>query len=293
MQLRFIEDRRTLIWAFVLFPLVPMLGYLNPTLAPLLVPASLYLAYCAGVFTHNHIHSPVFKGRIQNELYSVWLSFFYGCPVFAWLPTHNGNHHRFVNGEQDVTRTSRYSARDSLWAALSYPIRSSAWQVPAVLEFARRARTKSPRLYRQVLAQSAVVMIGHPLLLAASCMGAGSSGLLVYALLVGAPALCAPAFMMLTNYLQHVGCDPNSPHNHSRNFVSPLWNWFVFDAGFHTVHHDAPSEHWSRYRHLHLARSGPMADACNERDMFSYCARVYAFDPLRSLLHPSTARTRS
>lgn len=293
MQLRFIEDRKTLFWVFVLFPLVPALGYLDATLAPFLVPASLYLAYCAGVVTHNHIHSPIFEGRIQNEFYAAWLSFFYGCPVFTWLPTHNGNHHRFVNGEQDVTRTTRYSSQDSLWAALTYPMRSSAWQFPAIVAFARNARAKSPRLYRQVLTQSAVVLIGHPALLGASWLYAGSDGLLVYALLVGAPALFAPGFMMLTNYLQHVGCDATSQHDHSRNFVNPLWNWFVFDAGYHTVHHDAPAEHWSRYRELHAARSAAIAASCNERDMFTYCARVYALEPLRSLFGATATRTHT
>ena len=38
-------------------------------------------------------------------------------------------------------------------------------------------------------------------------------------------------WMMLTNYLQHVGCAPGASHDHSRNFVSPFWNWFVFDNG--------------------------------------------------------------
>ena len=37
------------------------------------------------------------------------------------------------------------------------------------------------------------------------------------------PALLAPTFMMFTNYIQHVHCEPGSIH-HSRDFTSPLEN---------------------------------------------------------------------
>jgi fatty acid desaturase len=81
--------------------------------------------------------------------------------------------------------------------------------------------------------------------------------------------------MMLTNYLQHVDCDPASPNDHSRNFVSPFWNWFVFDNGYHTVHHEQPSLHWSRYRKLHLSREAAIAPQLNQGMLLSYAARRY------------------
>jgi hypothetical protein len=39
------------------------------------------------------------------------------------------------------------------------------------------------------------------------------------------------------NFLQHDGCDENSEHNHSRNFVGKLVNWFTYNNGFHSIHH--------------------------------------------------------
>src|SRR6187431_2061001 len=100
MLLRFNADRRTLFWALILFPALPALSYTRPELAPWLLPLSLYLAYCSGVLSHNHNHAPVFRGRRLNSLYSAWLSFFYGCPLFVWVPTHNQNHHRYLGGAQ-------------------------------------------------------------------------------------------------------------------------------------------------------------------------------------------------
>jgi hypothetical protein len=73
MKLRFVADRRALIWAFVLFPGVVLTPYVTPRAAGWLVP----LSFCAGVFAHNHNHCPMFKGRTMNTLYSAWLSIFY------------------------------------------------------------------------------------------------------------------------------------------------------------------------------------------------------------------------
>src|SRR5690606_37580519 len=96
-----------------------------------------------------------------------------------------------------------------------------------------------------------------------------------WALLLALPALSAAYFMMFTNYIQHVHCDPSSADDHSRNFVSPWVNWMVFDAGYHTVHHEHPGVHWSRYRALHQARSARIHPSLNCHSIASYCIHTY------------------
>jgi len=49
MLLRFSSDRRTLVWALVLFPLAPALAYLEPRVLWFVTPFAFYLSYCAGV----------------------------------------------------------------------------------------------------------------------------------------------------------------------------------------------------------------------------------------------------
>jgi fatty acid desaturase len=85
MQPRFREDYRALVWAFVLFPSVPLIGIASPSTAPWLLPLAGYLAYCADVLTHNHNHCPVFSARWSNAAYAAWLSVFYGLPTFTWI----------------------------------------------------------------------------------------------------------------------------------------------------------------------------------------------------------------
>jgi beta-carotene hydroxylase len=276
MKLRFAEDIRTLVWAFLLFPLGPALVLSKPDLLPWLAPLLLYCSYLSGVLSHNHNHCPVFTSRRANLIYGAYLSFFYGFPSFAWVPTHNQNHHRFLNGKGDATRTSRHTQRDSLSAALTYPLASGGFQWPLVRAYARQAFQGHPARARRVVLETETLLLGH-----AAALGLFVSlrgwhvGAVGYACSLGVPALLGTYWMMLTNYLQHVGCDPASAHDHSRNFVSPFWNWFVFDNGLHTVHHQHPGVHWSRYRALHDAADRSISPALNHGSIVGYAARAY------------------
>jgi fatty acid desaturase len=91
MQVRDAADSRTLLWAFVLFPLVPTIEYARPGWGVFLslLPVTLYLSFTAGVFVHNQNHRAVFTGKKANFAYGLWLSVFYGFPIFSWIPTHN------------------------------------------------------------------------------------------------------------------------------------------------------------------------------------------------------------
>ena len=276
MKLRFIEDRRTLFWALVLFPALPVLSYAKADLAPWLLPLSLYFGYCSGVLAHNHNHVPIFRDKRLNSLYSAWLSFFYGCPLFVWIPTHNQNHHRYLDGPGDATRTRELAARDSLWAAIIYPTRSAFAQSPAIWRYVRDARAQHPARFRQIVVQTATVVLGHAAAaaLAVSIYGL-APGALLYACALGLPASYAAWSMMFTNYLQHVDCDHASADDHSRNFVSGWMNWLVFNAGYHTVHHEHAGRHWSTYPALHAARKGCISPRLIQRTILGFCIRRY------------------
>jgi beta-carotene hydroxylase len=294
MRLRFREDCRTLLWAFVLLPLVPVLAYARPALAPWLVPLALYASFCAGALAHNQNHCPTFVGRRMNEAYGAWLSIFYGFPLFAWVPTHNQNHHRYLNGDGDATRTTRRGTADNAWVALSYPFFSSRFQLPLIREFVRDARARIPERWRRVTLETAAVIVGHGALVALAIGLHGlRTGVLVYFLSAGLPAALASYLMMLTNYLQHVGCDPSSPDDHSRNFTSPFYNWFVFENGLHTVHHEHPGIHWSRYRALHDGRAARIRPELNQNSLFGYALRAYVIDPLRHARAAALPRSHS
>jgi beta-carotene hydroxylase len=251
MKLRHRADLRTLFWAFGLIPTFAIVQYRWPQLAGWFLPFSIYGAYSAAVIAHNHNHTPTFTGRGSNRVFSAWISFFYGFPTYGWIPTHNENHHRYVGAQGDATVLVS-SRPDSAWLALAHFSRSTRTQGPLLSRYRAKLRRRSRVAWLGVWTQYVVVYGGHAAMctLAIARYGVGR-GLFVYASALGVPAFLALWGIMFTNWVQHVGCDPSSRWNHSRNFVSSWMNALVFDNGFHTVHHERPGLHWSQLRREH------------------------------------------
>jgi fatty acid desaturase len=284
--LRHAADRRTLLWSLIAFPLFPVVVYRQDLAVPWAIPLGVYLAFCAGVLTHNHNHKPVFVNGTMNRLYSMWLSVFYGFPIFSWVPTHNQNHHRFTNGPGDATSTARSGRADSFLQSLLYPFYSGKWQWSGLVAYVRRLRAGRPGRFRWALAQIVVVPAAQIVGLSAFVAHHGANGLLLGFVALLGPALFAPWAMMFINYIQHVGCDPQSPDAHSRNFVGQLENWFVFNAGLHTVHHETPGLHWSALPEAHRARSHAIPARLQQRNVFSFLVRHYLLSSQRLTARP-------
>lgn len=288
MKLRFAADLRTLLWALVLLPGTVALAYATPRHVAWLLPLSLYAGFCAGVLAHYHNHCPVFRDRRVNALYAIWVSIFYGYPIFAWIPTHNANHHKFVNGPGDASITWRYTKKDTLGAALVYFFVSAYWQAGLIRAFVAQARATNRRQYRQIVAQYVAVAGAHVGMLTLAILLRGVRlGLLTYACSLGATAAMGLWGMMFINYIQHVHCDPSSRYDHSRNFVSPVANWLVFNSGYHTAHHERPGAHWSTLPELHAAIAASIHPELNQRSIAAYLLRTYVLGPFMPRFRPN------
>lgn len=279
MILRHRRDVQTLIWALAM-PVVSTAQYFRPELIPYLFPVSCYLALCAGVIAHNHNHCPTFHSRTLNRLFEYWLSFFYGYPTFAWVPTHNLNHHHFVNRPGDATITWRRSNRHDVWTAVTYFFVSSYWQQEPTSAFIRKARERNRPLYRRIVLQYvcwagvAVALFG-----AAWFLHGLARGAVVWTVVSFLPAVFALWTIMLFNYEQHVHADAWSEHNHSRSWTGFV-NRLLFNNGYHAAHHEHPGLHWSDLPAAH-ARLAPAIDpSLIERSMLGYFFRCYVMAPL-------------
>jgi fatty acid desaturase len=285
MKLRFAADVRTLLWALALLPAAVMLPWFLAGHVVLALPLALYAGFSAGVLAHYHNHCPVFIGRRANAAYAVWLSIFYGYPIFAWIPTHNANHHKFVNGPGDMTITWRYTKRDTLRAAFSYFFVSAYWQAGSIRSFVAEARARNRKQYRQIVTQYVAVGCAHAAMLACAVGLRGVRlGLLTYACGLGACSAMGLWGMMFINYIQHVHCDPSSRYNHSRNFLNPVANWLVFNSGYHTAHHETAGAHWSTLPALHATIAENIHPELNQQSIAGYLLNAYVlgrFDPHR------------
>jgi fatty acid desaturase len=272
--LKFREDWRTLLWTAI-GPAFVAVQYANPELIPYTFWISCYFALSFGIIAHNHNHCPTFRSRTANELFGGWLSIFYGYPTFAWIPTHNLNHHRYVNTEGDATITWRFTNRHNLWVASTYFFVSAYYQSGPIGSFIRKARESNRPLYRRILRQYAIWIGGNVVLLASALALHGwGTGAWVFVSTVAFPEFFALWTIMLFNYDQHVHTDPWS-QNHSRSFVSPTLNFLLFNNGLHAAHHDKPGDHWSRLGEVHARLEPNLDPSLVQSSLWLYWFRQY------------------
>jgi beta-carotene hydroxylase len=274
MRPRYAADYRTMLWALAM-PSLVLFQWTHPRFIPWLLPLSCYFALAAGVIAHNHNHCPTFKSRKVNAFFGNWLSIFYGYPTFAWIPTHNLNHHKFVNKAGDATITWRHTNRHNWLVASTYFFVSAYWQSDPIKSYIRKARRDNRSLYRQIVNQYFVWGGAHVAAIAAACLAFGFG--------LGIPAFFALWTIMLFNYIQHVHTDPWSEHNHSRSFTSGLLNFLLFNNGYHAAHHENAGAHWTRLPALFAEISAQVHPDLQPRSFWWFCVRSY----ILSLVMPS------
>ena len=280
MRLRHAADARTLLWVALTIGLVAF-QFARPELAPYLFWLSCYFALACGVIAHNHNHSPTFHAKRDNEIFGYVISIFYGYPTFAWIPTHNLNHHKFVNRAGDATITWRHSKKNSFWVLFTYPFVSSYFQAEPTNEFIKNAKEKNPKLYRRIQAQYGIWAGTHSLLLVLALWLHGwKTGLVLWTLVCLVPALFALWTIMVFNYTQHIHTDPWSEHNHSRSFTGKLTNFFLFNNGLHAAHHEQAGAHWTKLPALHAKIEPHIDPRLMHRSLWGYFLRQYALAPL-------------
>jgi fatty acid desaturase len=218
------------------------------------------------VMTHNHNHLPMWKSPLMNKLQNYWLTLFYGFPAFAWIPTHNYNHHRFNNRAGDDTITYRMSEKNNLLTLFTYPTISSGSQMAANYHFIRQQLRDNRKQGLHYLSQLAILIA-----YLAAALWLDWQKTLLYIVI---PHQIGLNSVLLINYVQHVHADEMSPYNHSRNFVGVLSNWFMMNNGYHTVHHENPKVHWSELKAEH-GKVAHLIDSRLQVNIFAYFFNTY------------------
>ncbi len=265
-MLRYKADRRTLVYMAITTALLP-LNWMQASPNVWLIIAACVMAVPVSVIAHNHNHLGIFKNRRLNRLTDYWITLFYGFPAFAWIPTHNMNHHKLNNREGDASITWRFSERNNLFTLLTYPTISGLYQQPMVRAFLfeRWKKNRSQALF--YTSQFLLLVAFLAVALVVDWRKA-----LMYIVLPQQVSLFA---VLIFNYVQHVHADEESPVNHSRNFVGWGLNAYLFNNGYHTVHHDKPGMHWSVAPEAHAKIAHTLDPVLNEPSFAWYILRVY------------------
>lgn len=267
-MLRYTADIKSLIYIAITTGLL-LVQWNLPSFNPWLFAWYMYMAITVAVMTHNHNHLPMWKNNNLNMLTGWWLTCFYGFPVWAWIPTHNKNHHKLNNKEGDYTITYRVSERNNLLTLLSYPFISVYYQQIVLRVYLKEVKEKSRKQYYICLSQIAALILFDLVGLLLDWRKA-----LVFIII---PQQMSGFTVLVFNYIQHVHADEESEADHSRNFVGFPINFLLFNNGLHTVHHNKAGIHWSLVAAEHEKIKHQIDPALNEKSMIWYLIRVYLF----------------
>jgi fatty acid desaturase len=269
-MLRFKADLRTLAW-MAAAPTLLVILWRAPQLTWWLYLPYLYLSITAAIVAHNHNHVRTWRSRFLNHVTDVWISLFYGLPIFVWIPTHNKNHHRFNNTEPDDTHTWRFWEANSLFTLLTYPMISGFYQQPSIVRYFRRLHSTDRRQFWACVSQMVCLVAWVAVAFVIDWRKA--------LVLVVVPQQVSLTSVLVFNYLQHVHADEEDEWNHSRNMTGWLLNALLFNNGYHTVHHHLPGLHWSLTPAEHRKMAHQIDPSLNEPSLIWYLVRTYALAP--------------
>ncbi len=226
----------------------------------------LHFAVAISVITHNHNHLNMWENKTLNVLTDWWLTVFYGIPIFCWIPTHNRNHHRYNNKPGDHTAVYRNSEENHLFTLVSYPSKSSVYQIKeGIMPFMRKLKQDDTKTFWEYITQIVVLVSWIAFWLIIDWKKA--------LLFVIIPQQVSGYMVMIFNYVQHIHADEESKWNHSRNFMGV--NFFLFNNGYHTVHHEKANLHWSETPKMHEEIKHLIDPKLIEKSFYGYIFRVY------------------
>jgi len=264
-------DLRTLAFMAVTTALL-ILQWTRADFSPWLFVAALVMAVSVSTIAHNHNHLRMWRWKWLNVATDYWLTLFYGFPAFAWKPTHNMNHHVLNNREGDYTITWRYTEGNHFFSLMSYPSISSFFQQTPIKGYLKNLWVKDRRSFYLAIGQyvALALFVGAALVL-------DWKKALFFIII---PQQFALFSILLFNYVQHVHANEESEWNHSRNFVGPMLNTFLFNNGFHTIHHERSRIHWSLTPKEHAKIDHHIDDSLKERSFWWYMIRTYILGPV-------------
>jgi beta-carotene hydroxylase len=241
MVLRNAADVRTLVFVLLYFIFTGFAWYFfhsMPTVVAVFAVIGLcFWSFFCAVIVHNTIHTPLFRKKYFNKAFQLLLSLTYGYSVSVFVIGHNLSHHQHLASDKDIARTSIMRFRWNLLNQLLFFFMTGSRIVSSEVHWSRKMFKENPRWFWQYAFEIILVYGLKVTLLLVDWKLA--------LLLVWLPHFYAQWGIIGTNFWQHDGCDPEHPYNHSRNFTNPVLNYFTFNNGYHGLHHNQPTLHWS------------------------------------------------
>ena len=206
---------------------------------PLIITLSaLNLSITIGVL-HMHTHRPLFVSKLPNRVVDVLCCLPSFLTAAEMREVHVLNHHRYNDGPGDVTSTQgRERGFRAIWYWIRYGVVVKNHTVRTI--FAANASAGRRKRRRQFIFDMTLIL-----------------ALIVTTFLIADPTrfvlfYWVPFFVTQVNagyfaWLSHAPArdfedDPSKSVNTAGNWL----NFFIFNQGYHSVHHRYPGIHWSQ-----------------------------------------------
>ena len=242
-------------------PGLVILTWIRPDISLLTYPIILVLTIGVCCISHNHAHLPIWENRWLNRLTDMWIGVLQGHPVYMFQPAHIESHHRYNQGDEDLTRVLRYASENNLLGYLKFPFQ-------VIPKLSRLKKYYLKNLWSENKSDFLWVILLHvPLyILWIIVLLMNPYKALVFIFI---PQIIGLHFLLASNYLQHAHAVPQSRYNHSRNFTGFI-NWVWFNVGYHTAHHQYESVHWTQLPRIHKDITKHINPQLNESSLISY-----------------------
>jgi len=208
-------------------------------------------------WNHHHQHRAFFGRAGLNRAIEIVFGLQTGVSPFGWVLHHNlGHHETYLDQRVDQARWRSPGGR--VYGPLSYGT------VTAVTRYWRSflVGRDYPKVGRRFLAYLAL----QSAILIAAFVWSPRNAVFVFAL----PMACGLLVTSVKNHGQHSGLDTPDEYAASRNILSPSFNFFTGNLGFHTAHHFRPELHWSKLDGFHAEIAGRIPAHCYSRAGFPY-----------------------
>jgi fatty acid desaturase len=272
-QLGIVLAYHGLLWGMYLVPQMRSIA--------LLVVACL-LSFLNVIVAHNHLHQGIFHSRRLNMGLRYVLSFGALYPITTNVPAHNLVHHHFSDDGAWDWADSRYvKFRWNLLNLLHFPNRVGTVGIMGTERWMRGFGRADLR--RQHLGEKWFSLGLTALLLVRDFWPA------LFFIVI--PQLWGARGILRLNLLQHDACNIDTEWNHSRNFVGSIFNWFMCNNGYHTIHHNRSGLHWTDLPAWHDKEVKPrMHPSLDEPSMVWYLLKTYLLSVRRPEPLPELAQ---
>lgn len=256
-------DKRTLF--FVCLDMGMTLCLINAsTLAlglALLIPAS-FIKFIICLVNHNHRHTPTFESDILNRLLDLYISISILAPSSRLHFVHVLNHHAHSSTYEDWSHYRLAGNEVGLRRWIKYLYFGSR----RILKHRNKLQLSEPM--KMLQSQERIAIYIYTAIVIATWKWK--------AFLILINAYLGLAFLFTGNLINHDQCDLKTEWNHSRNFLSPLENWFFLNSGYHTAHHLKPQLHWSELPGFHQEKvHGKISADLEQKSFFNFLCRNY------------------